>query len=68
MLGFQPAADESNDTERGTVQPLRIVDDQNKRYGVSRFADELEGRDRNAERIRLEVDAQAERRLKGLPL
>src|SRR6266550_519224 len=68
VLGFEPAANEGNDAEGGTVQPLRVIDDQNQRYGVRYFADELEDRDRNAERIRLEVDAQAECRLEGLPL
>ena len=68
VLGFQPAADESNDAQGGTVQPLRVVDDQDHGYGVSHFADELESRHRNAERIRLEVEAQAEGRLELLPL
>src|SRR5260370_35506547 len=68
VLDFQPTANECDDTEGGTVQPLRVVDDKNQRYGVRQFADELVDRDRNSERIRLEVDAQTERRLERLPL
>ena len=68
VLDFQPATNESNDAQGRPVKPVRVVDDENHRYGVSYFADELECGDRNAERIRLEVDAQAECRLEGLPL
>src|SRR5260370_12160954 len=68
VLDFQPTANEWDDTEGGTVQPLRVVDDKNQRYGVRQFADELVDRDRNSERIGLEVDAQTECRLESLPL
>src|SRR6266699_2375002 len=68
VLDFQPAGNESNDVEGRTVQPLRVVHDQYKRYGVSHVADELKGRDRNTERIRRVVDAQPECGLEDLPL
>src|SRR6266576_1765734 len=68
VLDFQPAGNESNDVEGRTVQPLRVVHDQYKRYRVSHVADELKGRDRNTERIRRVVDAQPECGLEDLPL
>jgi len=68
VLDFQPAGNESNDVEGRTVQPLRVVHDQYKRYRVSHVADELKGRDRNSERIRRVVDAQPECGLEDLPL
>ncbi len=65
MLGLQPAADERNNAEAGTVQPLRVVDDQNQRRRVSYFAYELKGRDRNDVGIPPDVDAKAECGLEG---
>jgi ABC-2 type transport system ATP-binding protein len=68
VLGFKPTADEGQDAEGGTVQPVRVVRDENQRYRVGHFADELKGGGRNAVRIRLEVYAQTECSLEGLPL
>jgi hypothetical protein len=68
VLVFKPTADESEDAEGGTIQPVRVVHDENQRYRLSYLADELKGGDRNAVRIRLEVYAQPECSLEGLPL